>query len=89
MTPNKSLKDLPACQTDLNSRIFDLVIGRVLRRIYLDLNNEDRERLEKTFLSDNQKGKEEFIKKNITKFKIFFKEETKKIEKEINTEIEK
>ena len=92
MAYNKFLKNLSAEQTNLNLRIFDLVIGRVLKRVYLSLDGKGRENMEKIFLSGPEgypeKEKEKFIKKYIPNFKKLFEEEAKKIEEEIKAEIE-
>lgn len=86
---NKFLKELSAEQINLSSRIFDLVIGRVLKRAYLNLNEAERKDMESVFLSDNDKEKEKFIKKYIPNFKKLFEEAAKKIEEEIKVEVEK
>lgn len=69
--------------------IFNLVVGRVLKRVYLDLDKQGKEKMEKTFLSDDENKKEEFVKKYIPNFKDIFKEEAKKIQEEFRIEIEK
>ncbi len=89
MASNKFLENLSSAQADLNSRIFDLVIGRVFKKAYLYLDERGGEGVQKVFLSADEKEKENFIKKHIPNFKMFFKEETQKIGKEIKSEIEK
>ena len=89
MASNKFLENLSAMDTDLNSRIFDLIIGRVFKRIYLTLDKKGREKMERVFLSGDNKKKGEIIKKYMPNFKILFKEEAKKIKDEIKAEIEK
>ena len=89
MGSSKFLKNLSESETDLNSRIFDLVIGRVLKRTYLVLDGKGRENMERIFLSEDKKEKDKFIKKYMPNFKKRFEEELKKIEQEIKTEIEK
>ncbi len=79
----KFLENLTEEQKDLSSRIFDLAIGRVLKKAYLGLAENDKKTMEAVFLADNNKEKEEFIKKYIPDFKKIFKEETKEVEKEI------
>jgi len=83
------LKNLSTEQMDLSSRIFDLVIGRVLKRAYLDFDQTEKENMEKVFLLDDNLQEEKFIKKYIPNFKNLFNEEMKKIEEEIKAEIEK
>lgn len=88
MAENSTVIQTPY-QNDLQSRIFDLVIGRVFKDIYLNLDLGDREDMEKIFLSEDSKGKEKFLRKHKLNFKKIFDEETKKIEEEIKAEIEK
>ena len=87
MAFNKSFKKLSAPQADLSLRIFDLVIGRVFKKAYLNFAKKGKENMEKVFLSDDDKEKEKFIKKNIPNFKKLLEEESKKIEEEIKVEI--
>jgi len=89
MTPNKFFKKSPVLESDLDSRIFDLVIGRILKKIYLGLDGKEKEGAVKTFLFNDNKKREAFVKKYIPNFKKLFEEETKKIEEEIEAEIEK
>jgi hypothetical protein len=87
MTP-KDLKDLTPEEMDLSSRIFDLVLGRVLKAVYLGFDEAGRKNMATIFLSDDETQKEKFIKKHKADFKNIFTEEAKKIEKEIELEIE-
>ena len=80
---NKFYKNLSGERSKLNSRIFDLIIGRVLKRVYSGLNEDGKKNMERVFLSDSDKEKGEFIKKYITDFKKIFNEEAEKIDKEI------
>ena len=92
MAGKKDLKNLTLEQIqfdELDSRIFNLVIGRIVRRLYLALNETGKQNMEKIFLSAGDAEKEKFIKKNMPDFEKVFKEETKKLEKEIKGEIEK
>ena len=93
MASNKPSIELSEYQRILNSRIFDLVISRVLRAAYLNLDEENRANAKKIFLSEPEgypdKEKENFIKKYIPNFKKLFEQEAKKIENEIKAEIEK
>jgi len=77
MTQNNLTKDLSAEQAQLGSKIFSLVIARVLTKNYPELNESDKQNMdmEKIFLLPN--------------FKKLFKEEAKKVEEEIKAEIEK
>ena len=70
------------------TRLFDLVLGKVLKRVYLDISDSERKEMEKVFLSDDDKLKEKFVKKYIPNFKELFEEESKKIEEEIKFEMQ-
>lgn len=74
---------------DSNSRVFDLILGRVFKIVYLGLNEKDKKVMEKVFLSGDEKEKDKFVKKYIPDFKTIFSKEAKNIEKEIELEIEK
>ena len=89
MTKNNVLKNLTPEEADLNEKIFDLILGRVFKKAYLDLDQDERTNMEKVFDSDDEKEKEEFIKKYVLNFKDIFKIEAKNIEEGIKTEIEK
>ena len=89
MISNKFFKKLSPRQTELSSRILDIVINRVLKRAYLCFSKEAEESMDRIFLSGSDTEKEGFIKKNIPNFKELFEEEVKKIEEEIKTEIKK
>jgi len=68
-------------------KIFDLVMGRVFRSIYLGLDDEGSKEMERVFLSENDKEKEEFIKKYMPNFEELFNEEATKIAQEIKSKI--
>lgn len=90
LMPNKkNFDELPESQKNLSLRIFDLITGRVLKRAYLNLDEKTRDDMDRIFASENDEEKEDFIKKNIPGFNNIFEEESKKIEAEIKTEIEK
>ena len=89
MASNKFLDNLSAIETDLNSKIFDLVIGRVFKKTYSNLDKKGKENIKKVFLLSDKKEKERIIKKHMPNFKILFKKEAEKIEKEIRVEIKK
>jgi len=87
-------ENLTRAQTDLNSRIFDLILGRVLKRAYLDFDKKIKQSVKE--LTDSGKNPSTRLraskkpaKKYMPDLKILFKEEAKKIEKEIEAEIEK
>jgi hypothetical protein len=62
-------------------------MGRVFKRVYLELDKADKKKMEEVFSSDDDKIKEEFIKKYIPNFEELFKEEAEKIGKEIQAQI--
>jgi len=87
MASQKPLEELSEYQSSLTPRIFDLVIGRVFKRIYLGFDEAGRKAMAKIFSGDSDEKKEEFIKKHIPNFKKLFKEQAEKIEAEIKEEI--
>lgn len=89
MVSNKFSENLSEYQLGLNSKIFDLLIGRVLKRIFLNLDEAGKSDMEAVFLSDDDAKKEEFMGRHASDFKKFFEEEAKKIEEEIKLNIEK
>lgn len=68
---------------DLKLRIFNLVIGRLLKEVYLRCKEEDKKLMEETFSSGDLKEAERFIKKYIPDFQEIFAEESKKLKEEI------
>jgi len=89
MADNKLLQKLSAEQMNLSSRIFDLVLSRVLSKVYSNFDEKIKEDMRIIFDSDDDKEKEKFIKKYISNFEKLFKEELKKIEDDIKAEIER
>ena len=81
------LDSLSPEQSALNERIIDLTLGRVFKRVYLELDEEGRKEMGKVFLSDDARAKDAFLEKFIPKFKTIFKQEIKIIEEEIKQEI--
>jgi hypothetical protein len=88
MESDNFLKDLSESQKELSERIFNLVVGRVLRRAYLDLDEKMQPEMARIFFGADESAKEEFVKKYIPDFKKIFKEEAKNIEQELKSEIE-
>jgi hypothetical protein len=88
MISQKPLEELSEYQASLTPRIFDLVIGRIFKKIYLGFDEVGRKAMAKIFSGDSDEEKEEFIKKHIPNFKKLFEGEAKKIEAEIKAEIE-
>jgi predicted glycosyltransferase involved in capsule biosynthesis len=89
MAFKKNLENLSDEQEKFGSRIFNLLIGRVLKTAYLTLDEKGKENMKKIFSSDSDKEKKDFIEKYIPNFKEIFEEEAKKIEEEIKAETEK
>ena len=87
MVSNKPLEELSEYQASLTPRIFDLVIGRVFKKIYLGFDEAGKKAMAKIFSGDSDEEKEKFIKKQVPDFKKIFEEEAKKIEAEIKEEI--
>jgi len=85
----KQLKKLSKQQIDFGLRIFDLIITRVLKRAYLNLDENARKDIEKAFVSGSDEEKEGAVKKYIPNFEKLFEEEAKKIEEELKLEIAK
>ena len=85
---NNILDNLLPEQNALNERIIDLTLGRVLKRVYLELDEEGRKEMGKVFLSDDAGAKDRFLEKFVPKFKTIFKQEIKIIEEEVKQEIE-
>lgn len=92
MASDKFFEKLSSYQKELSSRIFDLVLSRVLSQAYLAFDEKTKEEMKKVFDSGpegySDEEKEKFIKKNIPNFKKLFEEEIKKIEEGIKAEIE-
>lgn len=93
MADSKLFEELSEYQKSLGLRIFDLVLGRVLKRAYSEFDEKTKEDIEKVFSEEHDERpdeeKEKFIKKNIPDFEKLFKEESQKIEQELKAEIEK
>ncbi len=69
------------------AKIFDLVMGRVFKSVYLKLNEDDKKKMEKVFLSGSDNEKEKFIKKYMPNFEEIFSQEVKKIGQEIESKM--
>jgi len=74
-------------QNALSARILNLVLGRVLKRVYSNLDSERRKEMKKVFESGNDAEKVKFAKKHMSNFKLLFEEEGKSVEKELKDEI--
>jgi len=89
MADTKFFDELSEEQKSLSLRIFDLVLGRVLKKAYLDFDGKTKKDMDKVFSSNDDEAKEKFIKKYIPNIKKLLGEEAKNIEEEIKKEIEK
>ena len=89
MTDKNFFEELSENQKAMSSRIFDLVLSRVLKNAYACFDKKTKERMDKIFLSDDDASKEKFMKDNIPDFEKLFEEEASKIEEEIKIEIGK
>ncbi|MCX6721991.1 MAG: hypothetical protein NTY04_02280 [Candidatus Staskawiczbacteria bacterium] len=76
-------------QEKFGLRIFNLVINRVLKKVYFSLDEASRLDLEKNITSGDEKAGEKAVKKYIPNFEELFEEQAKIIEKEIKEEIAK
>ena len=85
MATKNQLEKIPEKHVDLSLRIFNLIIGRVLKRVYLDFDEKIDENI-KEILNDGKNAK--LAKNYMLDFKKVFDEEAIKIGKEIKDEIE-
>jgi len=83
----KNILGLSRTDTDLNSRISDLILGRVLKKAYLEFDEKIKESIKEILTSHNKNKRA--AKKYIPDIKLLFEQEAKNIEKEIKAEIEK
>jgi len=84
MAVKKDFKKISEEEADLSLRIFNLIIGRVLKRIYLDFDEKVDESIKEILNNRKNVG---LAKKYMPDFKKIFDEEAVKIEKEIKDEI--
>ncbi len=88
MKLDKTLDDLPDEQKKLGLRFFDLLIDRLLRRVYSSFDEKTQKEMDAVFSSESDDKKESFIRTNIPDFKNIFKEEAEKLEEELKKDIE-
>jgi len=74
---------------EISFRIFDLIIGRVLQEMHSDLNENEQAKMEEIFNAEDKTKQQEFIEKNMPKFKKFFVRELEKVQQEIILEVKK
>jgi hypothetical protein len=86
MTSKNVPENLTQTQIDLNSRIFDLILGRALKRVYLEFDEKTKQSVKE--LTTLSKGKKP-TKKYMPDLKALFEQEAQNIEKEIKEKIEK
>jgi hypothetical protein len=83
------LNNLTLNKEKLNSRIFNLVIGRVLKKAYIGFDEEIKKDMDEVFHSGSDEQKAKFMEKNIPDFQVIFEAEAIKIGEELKLEIEK
>ncbi len=71
------------------SRILDLVLGRVSKRVHLRLDDQAKKEMQEVFGSQDDKKKEDFTKKYIPDFQQLFEEESEQLKKDLVTELQK
>lgn len=87
MLDNPMFQDISKSQREITEDIFDLVLERIIKNFYLQLGDEDKQKMGKTFLSNDKKSKEDFISKNFTDPEFVFKQELEKVIEEIKTKL--
>jgi hypothetical protein len=70
-------------QFDLNERIFNLVLNKVLQKVYKGLDEKGKKEMDGATASDDKNEKDKFIKKYVPDFQNIFKEELIKVSEEI------
>lgn len=75
-------------QEKLGERIMDLALGRIYRRVYARLSDEEKKKMERVFTVGADQEKLEFVKNYISDLKQLYKEELGEIFKKIKGEIE-
>ena len=83
------LENMSEEQKALASRVFNLVVNRVVKRAYSTFDEKNKEAIDEIFATGDDKEKEKFIKKNIPDLGGLFAEEHKKIEDELRADVEK
>ncbi|MFA6190500.1 MAG: hypothetical protein WC711_03300 [Candidatus Staskawiczbacteria bacterium] len=88
MAQDDFLKNLTDQQEKLGLRIFDLILGRIFKKVYARLDEAGKDYMGKVFLVGDDKQKNEFVEKFISDFQKLFEEEAKNIEADIKEKIE-
>ena len=71
------------------AKFFDLMLGRIFKRVYLSLDEAGKKNVQEVFFSGSDMGKEEFIKIYIPDFDALFSEEVEKLKKELALDFQK
>jgi len=71
---------------ELGVRVFNLVFGRALKAVYLSLNKQDQEVMEKIFMEEDQKKQTLFLNKHVKIFSESVEKELKEIEEKLKNE---
>lgn len=86
---NDDYNNLTPEQTAVSQRIFNLVLGRVLAKIYKELDKKGQKEMDEVTSSGDDEVKDKFIKKYIPDFQNVFKKELVKVSEEILEELKK
>lgn len=70
-------------------KIFDLLLERVLKKLYSGLDAQNKKLMSETMLSGNEKKKNQFFKNNFSVIDTIFKQEIEKIVEEIKEKVQK
>jgi len=89
MTFADFLENITEEQASLGKRVFNLIMGRVLEKVYLGLDEPGREDMQRIFSSTDDDAKGEFLRVHSPNLKKLLGQEAKNVEEEITAEIEK
>ncbi len=70
-------------EKQLTQDIFDLLLERVFKNLYVSLDKEGKEKMSEIFSSQNERMQEEFITAHLPNIEDVFRKEAEKIKKEI------
>lgn len=69
--------------------LFDLLLEKVLKQLYLSLNEDGKKKMAEVFLSQDQKLQEEFITTHLPNLEDVLHQEAEKIREKIKADIKK
>ncbi len=81
--------NIPGEERKITKDLFELVLERVLKNLYLSLSESDKKKMNDIFLSQNQELQEEFITTHLPNLEDVLYKEMGKIESEIKKDITK